>query len=85
VELLMILGPVLHGSGHILIYFLMEGIFSFVVVVGFVLYIFIFDFDDILFIVIDDAEEFPFDFEVVIVDFVLIEEVHLLLEDEVYL
>ena len=80
----MIFGPILHGSIHILIDFLMECIFAFILVVGFAVYIFIFDFDDILFIVVDDAEEFPLDFEVVVVDFVLGEEADLLLEDEVY-
>jgi hypothetical protein len=75
--------PILHGSRHVLIHLFVKSLLSFLLVVGFVLDIFIFDFDDILFIVIDDAEEFPFDFEVVLVDFVLVEEVHLLLEDEV--
>ena len=52
----MIFGPILHGSIHILIDFLMKDIFPFILVVGFSVYIFIFDFDDILFIVVDNAE-----------------------------
>jgi hypothetical protein len=80
----MFLGPILHGGGHILLDVLVEGVFAFVIV-GFAGDIFILDLDDILFIVVDDAEEFPLDLEVVIVDFALAEEVHLLLEDEVYL
>ncbi len=79
----MVLGSILHGSGHILLYFFVEGVLTFILVIGFVLYIFILNLDDILFIVIDDAEEFPLDLEVVIIDFVLIEEVHLFLEDEI--
>jgi hypothetical protein len=47
--------PILHGSRHVLIHLFVKSLLSFLLVVGFVLDIFIFDFDDILFIVIDDA------------------------------
>lgn len=46
-------------------------------------YILILDLDDVLFILIDDTQQFPFDLDVVLVDLVLAEEVHLLLLDQV--
>lgn len=82
----MLLGPVLR-DGHMLVGFVLQaallpvGVFAvFVVVMG---YIFVLDLDDVLFILVDDAEQFPLDPGVVVVDVVLAEEVHLLLLDQV--
>lgn len=84
-ELLVLLSSILRNS-HMLIsllqhcYLLLLWIFH--AFIG-VLYIFILDLDDVLFILVDDTQEFPFDLDVVLVDLVLAEEVHLLLLDEV--
>lgn len=85
VELLVLLGPVLRDS-HMLVSLVLQvapflvRVVVFVVVMG---YIFVLDLDDVLFIFVDDAEQFPLDPGVVVVDVVLAEEVHLLLLDEV--
>lgn len=81
----MLLGPVLR-DGHMLVGFVLQaalllvGVFAVFVVMG---YIFVLDLDDVLFILVDDAEKFPLDPGVVVVDVVLAEEVHLLLLDQV--
>ena len=75
----MLLYPVLR-NGHSLLHILAEELLLLhpeLHILG--TYILIFDLDDILFILIDDTQEFPLDFEVVLVDFVLVEEVHLFL------
>lgn len=85
VELLVLLGPVLRDS-HVLVGLIEHGALLLVLFVIFAVvlgYIFVLDLDDVLFILVDDAEEFPLDARVVLVDVVLAEEVHLLLLDEV--
>lgn len=85
VELLVLLGPVL-GDSHVLVCLLQHAALLLLCeVAGFVgvEYILILDLDDVLFILVDDAQEFPLDPGVVLVDLVLAEEVHLLLLDEV--
>lgn len=81
----MLLGPVLRDS-HVLVGLIEHGALLLVLFVIFAVvlgYIFVLDLDDVLFILVDDAEEFPLDARVVLVDVVLAEEVHLLLLDEV--
>lgn len=53
----------------------------FVMVVG-ALDIFIFDFDDVFLVFVDDAKEFSLDFDEMVGDLVFGEEEHFLLDDE---
>lgn len=84
-ELLVLFYAIL-GDSHMLVSFVLHRYFLLVdKVVAFVWveYILILDLDDVLFILIDDTQQFPFDLDVVLVDLVLAEEVHLLLLDQV--
>jgi hypothetical protein len=80
----MFLDPVLRHS-HILLHLLLEGNLLFLIakLCIFAVYILILDLDNILFILVDDTQKFPLDLYVVLSSLILVQEEHLLLQDQI--
>lgn len=84
-ELLVLNDSILHDSKIPLIVLSKSNLLLFLqnVVYVFVLDIFIFDLDDILFILIDDSEQLAFYFGEMLADLIFVQEVHLLLHYQI--
>ena len=82
-ELLVFLGPVL-GDSHVPVGLILQALLPVLMGLAAVAgYIFILDLNYVLFILVDDTEQFAFDPRVVLCDVVLAEEGELLLQEEV--
>lgn len=81
-ELLVLLGPVL-GDSHVPVGLFLQALPRVLVGLAVIGYIFVLDLNYVLFILVDDTEQFAFDLGVVLCDVVPAEEGELLLLEEV--